>query len=48
MAGNKVMGSVLQFRPVEVSQQLQNGEKFVKWDEVWVIREISLKGYGII
>ncbi|XP_076672330.1 phospholipase C at 21C isoform X2 [Andrena cerasifolii] len=33
MAGNKVMGSVLQFRPIEVSQQLQDGEKFVKWDE---------------
>ena len=33
MAGNKVMGSVLQFRPVEVSQQLQKGDKFVKWDE---------------
>ncbi|XP_076174145.1 phospholipase C at 21C isoform X2 [Ptiloglossa arizonensis] len=32
MAGNKT-GSVLQFRPVEVSQQLQDGEKFVKWDE---------------
>ncbi|KOC63504.1 1-phosphatidylinositol 4,5-bisphosphate phosphodiesterase classes I and II [Habropoda laboriosa] len=33
MAGNKTTGSVLQFRPVEVSQQLQDGEKFIKWDE---------------
>lgn len=34
MAGNKTMGGVLQFRPIEVSQQLQDGDKFVKWDEV--------------
>ncbi|XP_034173659.1 phospholipase C at 21C isoform X1 [Osmia lignaria lignaria] len=33
MAGNKTTGSPLQFRPVEVSKQLQNGEKFLKWDE---------------
>ncbi|OAD62421.1 1-phosphatidylinositol 4,5-bisphosphate phosphodiesterase classes I and II [Eufriesea mexicana] len=33
MAGNKTTGSVLQFRPIEVSQQLQDGEKFIKWDE---------------
>ncbi|XP_076239603.1 phospholipase C at 21C isoform X2 [Calliopsis andreniformis] len=33
MAGTKTAGSPLQFRPVEVSQELQNGEKFVKWDE---------------
>ncbi|XP_043251916.1 1-phosphatidylinositol 4,5-bisphosphate phosphodiesterase classes I and II [Colletes gigas] len=33
MAVNKMTGSVLQFRPIEVSQQLQDGEKFVKWDE---------------
>ncbi|KZC09772.1 PREDICTED: 1-phosphatidylinositol 4,5-bisphosphate phosphodiesterase classes I and II [Dufourea novaeangliae] len=33
MANTKTAGSVLQFRPVEVSQQLQDGEKFVKWDE---------------
>ncbi|XP_006621952.1 1-phosphatidylinositol 4,5-bisphosphate phosphodiesterase classes I and II isoform X1 [Apis dorsata] len=33
MAGNKTAGSVVQFRPIEVSQQLQEGEKFIKWDE---------------
>ncbi|XP_031845633.1 phospholipase C at 21C isoform X1 [Nomia melanderi] len=33
MASTKTSGSVLQFRPVEVSQMLQDGEKFVKWDE---------------
>ncbi|XP_076296651.1 phospholipase C at 21C isoform X1 [Lasioglossum baleicum] len=33
MAGTKTAGSVLQFRPIEVSQMLQDGEKFVKWDE---------------
>lgn len=33
MASNKTAGSVVQFRPIEVSQQLQEGEKFIKWDE---------------
>ncbi|XP_078036358.1 phospholipase C at 21C isoform X2 [Augochlora pura] len=33
MSSTKTSGSVLQFRPVEVSQMLQDGEKFVKWDE---------------
>ncbi|XP_012152849.1 phospholipase C at 21C isoform X2 [Megachile rotundata] len=33
MASTKTTGSVLQFRPVEVSQRLQNGDKFLKWDE---------------
>ncbi|XP_076766451.1 phospholipase C at 21C isoform X3 [Xylocopa sonorina] len=33
MAGSKAAGSVLQFRAIEVSQQLQDGEKFIKWDE---------------
>ncbi|XP_017877981.1 1-phosphatidylinositol 4,5-bisphosphate phosphodiesterase classes I and II isoform X2 [Ceratina calcarata] len=33
MAGSKTSGSPLQFRPIEVTQQLQDGEKFIKWDE---------------
>jgi len=26
----------MQTKPVEVSQQLQDGEKFIKWDEVCI------------
>lgn len=26
--------NAVQTKPVEVSQELQNGEKFIKWDEV--------------
>ncbi|XP_025162250.1 1-phosphatidylinositol 4,5-bisphosphate phosphodiesterase classes I and II isoform X2 [Harpegnathos saltator] len=33
MAGNKSAITIMQTKPVEVSQQLQDGEKFVKWDE---------------
>ncbi|XP_012253501.2 1-phosphatidylinositol 4,5-bisphosphate phosphodiesterase classes I and II isoform X2 [Athalia rosae] len=33
MAGTKSVANVVQIKPVEVSQQLQDGEKFVKWDE---------------
>lgn len=33
MAGTKV-GNTVQTKPVEISQELQDGEKFVKWDEV--------------
>lgn len=33
MAGTKGENAV-QTRPIDVSQQLQDGEKFVKWDEV--------------
>ncbi|XP_043470504.1 1-phosphatidylinositol 4,5-bisphosphate phosphodiesterase classes I and II isoform X1 [Leptopilina heterotoma] len=32
MAGSKV-GNAVQTKPVEISQELQDGEKFVKWDE---------------
>lgn len=34
MAGNKGTANTMHTKPVEVSQQLQEGEKFVKWDEV--------------
>ena len=35
MANNKVASNnAVQTKPVEVSQQLQDGEKFIKWDEV--------------
>lgn len=34
MANNKPVGNAVHTRPVEVSQQLQDGEKFIKWDEV--------------
>lgn len=35
MANNKQPSiNVSQTRPVEVSQQLKDGEKFIKWDEV--------------
>lgn len=34
MAGNKSATTTMHTKPVEVSQQLQDGEKFVKWDEV--------------
>lgn len=34
MAGNKSVQNAVQTKPIEVSQQLQDGEKFVKWDEV--------------
>lgn len=35
MANNKQpVVNAVQTKPVEVSQQLQDGEKFVKWDEV--------------
>ncbi|XP_012236711.1 phospholipase C at 21C isoform X2 [Bombus vancouverensis nearcticus] len=44
MAGNKTTGSVLQFRPIEVSQQLQDGEKFIKWDEdSGIVTPVTLK-----
>ncbi|XP_016837746.1 1-phosphatidylinositol 4,5-bisphosphate phosphodiesterase classes I and II isoform X1 [Nasonia vitripennis] len=33
MAGTKSAENAVQTRPVEISQQLQDGEKFVKWDE---------------
>ncbi|XP_066601294.1 1-phosphatidylinositol 4,5-bisphosphate phosphodiesterase classes I and II [Prorops nasuta] len=33
MAGNKSGTNPVQTKPVEVSQQIQEGEKFVKWDE---------------
>ncbi|XP_014213260.1 1-phosphatidylinositol 4,5-bisphosphate phosphodiesterase classes I and II isoform X2 [Copidosoma floridanum] len=33
MAGTKSAENAAQVRPVDVSQQLQDGEKFVKWDE---------------
>ncbi|XP_035723620.1 1-phosphatidylinositol 4,5-bisphosphate phosphodiesterase classes I and II-like isoform X2 [Vespa mandarinia] len=33
MAGNKAQINAVQTKPVEVSQQLQDGEKFIKWDE---------------
>ncbi|XP_012221667.1 1-phosphatidylinositol 4,5-bisphosphate phosphodiesterase classes I and II isoform X2 [Linepithema humile] len=33
MAGNKSTAITMHTKPVEVSQQLQEGEKFVKWDE---------------
>lgn len=36
MASNKNTINIMQTKPVEVSQQLQDGEKFVKWDEVCV------------
>lgn len=34
MAGTKSAENAVQTSPVEISQQLQDGEKFVKWDEV--------------
>ncbi|KAF7386290.1 hypothetical protein HZH68_013422 [Vespula germanica] len=33
MAGNKAQINAVQTKPVEVSQQIQDGEKFIKWDE---------------
>ncbi|XP_011648252.1 1-phosphatidylinositol 4,5-bisphosphate phosphodiesterase classes I and II isoform X1 [Pogonomyrmex barbatus] len=33
MAGNKGTGVIMHIKPVEVSMQLQDGEKFIKWDE---------------
>jgi len=36
MAGTKGIGVTMHIKPVEVSQQLQGGEKFIKWDEVRV------------
>lgn len=33
MAGNKAQVNAVQTKPVEVSQQLQDGDKFIKWDE---------------
>ncbi|XP_015596066.1 1-phosphatidylinositol 4,5-bisphosphate phosphodiesterase classes I and II isoform X2 [Cephus cinctus] len=33
MSGSKCLANAVQTKPVEVSQQLQDGEKFVKWDE---------------
>ncbi|XP_014607192.1 PREDICTED: 1-phosphatidylinositol 4,5-bisphosphate phosphodiesterase classes I and II isoform X2 [Polistes canadensis] len=33
MAVNKAQINAVQTKPVEVSQQLQDGEKFIKWDE---------------
>ncbi|XP_011165948.1 1-phosphatidylinositol 4,5-bisphosphate phosphodiesterase classes I and II isoform X1 [Solenopsis invicta] len=33
MASNKSTGVTTHIKPVEVSQQLQGGEKFIKWDE---------------
>ncbi|XP_015173186.1 PREDICTED: 1-phosphatidylinositol 4,5-bisphosphate phosphodiesterase classes I and II isoform X2 [Polistes dominula] len=33
MAANKAQINAVQTKPVEVSQQLQDGEKFIKWDE---------------
>lgn len=33
MAGSKGTGVIMHIKPVEVSQQLQDGEKFIKWDE---------------
>lgn len=34
MACTKPAANAVQTKPVEVSQELQDGEKFVKWDEV--------------
>lgn len=35
MANNKQLAvNAVQTKAVEVSQQLQDGEKFIKWDEV--------------
>lgn len=34
MASTKSGENAVQTSPVEISQQLQDGEKFVKWDEV--------------
>lgn len=39
-AGNKNTGITMQTKPVEVSQQLQDGEKFIKWDEVYIFNAI--------
>lgn len=36
MASNKNTGVTMHIKPVEVSEQLQGGEKFIKWDEVRV------------
>ncbi|KAG5312251.1 PIP1 phosphodiesterase, partial [Acromyrmex insinuator] len=33
MASNKGTGVTMHIKPVEVSEQLQTGEKFIKWDE---------------
>ncbi|KAG5321446.1 PIP1 phosphodiesterase, partial [Pseudoatta argentina] len=33
MASNKSTGVTMHIKPVEVSEQLQTGEKFIKWDE---------------
>lgn len=35
-ASNKNINITMYTKAVEVSQQLQDGEKFVKWDEVCV------------
>ena len=37
MAGTKSAENAVQTRPVEVSQKLQDGEKFIKWDEVRIL-----------
>lgn len=42
MASNKSTGVTMHIKPVEVSQQLQGGEKFIKWDEVRVFLMLRL------
>jgi len=34
MAGTKNTAHVVQLKPVEVPKCMQDGEKFIKWDEV--------------
>ncbi|RLU22284.1 hypothetical protein DMN91_004562 [Ooceraea biroi] len=43
-AGNKSTAVTMQTKPVEVSQQLQDGEKFIKWDEdSGIVTPVTLK-----
>lgn len=41
-------GNAVQLKPVEVSKALQEGEKFIKWDEVGFYHVINFCYYKII
>jgi len=45
MAGTKNTAHVVQLKPVEVPKCMQDGEKFIKWDEVM---SKSLEGTSVL